>query len=143
MNSKVFIFCNKHDENLLALYQECLLMGTECVPIYIRNTNFDLAKSLISNNDYILVLHFPWGSHLLQQFISQFVYKKCLNSQPFSQQRIGEKLYQQQQVYKIDPDLTIITHTKTNFLNNLPLPLIAKPLGGTCDPHCKTRLEGS
>lgn len=137
MNSKVFIFCNKHDENLLALYQECFFMGIECIPVYIGKVNLNLVKSLISNNDYIIILHFPGGSHLLQKFISQFLPKKCLNSKSYSQQKIGEKPYQQQQVYKTDPNLTITTYSKTNFLNNLPLPLIAKPFGGSCGAGVK------
>lgn len=132
MNGKFFIFYAKHDENLMALNQECFRMGIQCIPINIQNVNIDSIKSLMSDDDYIMVLHFNLGSHLLHQFLSQFTYKKCLNFEAFSQCQIGEKTYQQIQVGKLDESLTIPTYTATSLPNDLPLPLIAKPLAGSC-----------
>jgi len=98
MNSKVYIFANKHDENLLALYQECFNINIECVPVYFNHFNINNVKKIITNNDYIIILHFPLGSERLKSFISQFSYKKCLNRKAFEQESIGNKLYQQSQI---------------------------------------------
>lgn len=132
MNTKIYIFSNKHDENLLALYQECLDLNIECIPLYFKNLNLDAVKTIITKNDYILILHFPFGSEALKSFISQFSYKKCLNGQAFQQESIGNKLYQQSQVKKTNPELTILTYKKNEFYNNISPPLIAKPCDATC-----------
>ena len=132
MNSKVYIFANKHDENLLALYQECLSLNIECVPLYFNRFNINNVKKIITNNDYIIILHFPLGSERLKSFISQFSYKKCLNSKAFEQESIGNKLYQQSQIKKTNPEFTILTYRKTEFYNDISLPIIAKP----CDASC-------
>ena len=132
MNSKVYIFANKHDENLLALYQECLSLNIECIPLYFKRFAIDNVRTMITDNDYIIVLHCPFGGEALKSFISKFSYKKCLNSKALKQELIGNKLYQQSEVKKTNPEFTILTYKKTEFNNDIPLSLIAKP----CDASC-------
>jgi glutathione synthase/RimK-type ligase-like ATP-grasp enzyme len=139
--SKIYIFCVKHDENLLALYQESYFLGFECVAIYFKDIkddkNFKSIMDTIGVNDYIIILHYPFGSDSLNNFISHFNYKKCLNSKAFQQTHIGNKLYQQNQVFQSDQSIAIATYPKSHFTRELPLPLIAKPWGGSCGQGVK------
>jgi len=134
--SKIYIFCDRHDENLLALYQECYFLGFECIAIYFQNIKNDDSLKLIIDtitiSDYIIILHFPFPSGYLSWFISRFQYKKCLNSSAFKQINIGNKIYQQIQVQKKDNTVNIPTYLVENLSSDCIFPLIAKPQNGSC-----------
>jgi glutathione synthase/RimK-type ligase-like ATP-grasp enzyme len=136
----IYTFCTKHDENLLALNQEALLLQINFVPVYFHNLNeelFNILKSTIDKTDYIMVLNCPFGSCHLQNFLSNFQYKKCLNIGAYQQTTIGSKQYQQSQIFANNPNFAIPTYTKKTISNNFTFPLIAKPDDGTCGSGVK------
>lgn len=140
MKSKLYVFCTRHDENLLALHQEAYILGIELIPIYINKIDTNTWHTLlqiITNNDYLIVLGFPFGSNNLSDFLSQFQYKKCLNNNAFKQKKIGSKLYQQQKIQQKYTAYHIPTCTVEYLDQKLSFPLICKPDDGSCGQNVK------
>lgn len=133
--SKIHIICSRHDENLISLHQEAHYLGHNVIPFYIDKFNHQNLNKLytqVHNDDYVMILHTNFGSELLYQIISRINCKKFLNSIPLSVSTIGDKFFQQQQVYKTNPTLTIDTYNKSNAIRSLSLPFIGKPSDGSC-----------
>lgn len=131
--SKIHIVCNRHDENLLSLYQEALNLGYEVVPFYHKkyDDSFERLYEKVSIDDYVIVLHTNFGSELLHNLVSRINCKRFLNSIPYKNSLIGNKLFQQNRVKEFDESITIPTYTKQNT-TELPEPFIAKPIDGSC-----------
>lgn len=131
--SKIYIVCNRHDENLLSLYQEALYLGYEVVPFYHQkyDDSFEKLYENVSVDDYVMVLHTSFGSELLHNLVSRINCKKFLNSIPYKNTLIGNKLFQQTKVKELDESITIPTYTKEN-ITGLSAPFIAKPIDSSC-----------
>lgn len=134
MNNKIYVICSRHDENLLSLYQEASYLGYELIPFYanLLDKNFDIFYSTVTEDDYVIVLHINFGSENLNKIVKHTKCKYFLNCKPFSNPSIGNKIYQQNQIEKIDSSLTIETFTKNNILSLKDSLFIAKPSAGSC-----------
>lgn len=132
--SKIYIVCNRHDENLLSLVQEALFLGHAVVPYYGSKTPDDLNKlyEMVTTDDRVMILHIGFGSQDLYKVIQKTNCKKFLNANALKHNLIGSKLFQQQQVKNAYPELCIETYTKESLPKDTSLPLIAKPVDGSC-----------
>lgn len=131
--SKIYIICNRHDENLLSLYQEALYLDHQVIPFYHRtyDESFEKLYNAITENDYVMVLHTTFGSEHLHKLVDRIKCKKFLNANAFKQTNIGNKLFQQNMVSQTNQSITIPTYTKQNN-QGLTTPFIAKPFDGSC-----------
>ena len=132
--SKIYVICNKHDENLLSLYQEANFLGHVIVPFYHKkyDSSFHELYKIVTPDDYVMVLHASFGSDLLYDLIANINCKKFLNSISYQNNMIGNKLFQQSTVNKFDSTITIPTYTQQNISQLTTIPFIAKPSGGSC-----------
>lgn len=132
--SKIYIICNRHDENLLSLVQEALYLGHSVVPYYVSKGPNDLNKlyEIVTTDDYVMILHIGFGSEQLYDVVNKTKCKKFLNGRAFTHNLIGSKLFQQSKVQDCYPEFCIQTFTKDNLPNNIDLPLISKPVDGSC-----------
>lgn len=131
--STIYTVCNRHDENLLSLYQEAKFLGHTVVPFY--HTKYDNSFQKLYDNitcdDYLIILHTSFGSHLLSDLISKITCKKILNHIAFNYPLIGNKFFQQKLVRENNPLIIIDTYTKKDA-TNITSPFIAKPVSGSC-----------
>ncbi len=134
MSNKIYVICSRHDENLLSLYQEASYLGYEIIPFYANlfDKKFDTFYSTITEDDYVIVLHINFGSENLHKIVKNTKCKYFLNYKPFSHSLIGNKIYQQNQIKKIDPSLVIETFTKNDISLLKNSLFIAKPSEGSC-----------
>lgn len=133
--SKIFVICNRHDENLLSLYQEGLRLGCEVIPFYHKHLNesFKALYNEISSNDYVMILHTSFGSEHIHNIIRQINCKKFLNKEVFlNEPLIGNKTVQQKLVGLYNSNIIIDTYNKNNIPVNIKIPFIAKPNHGSC-----------
>lgn len=131
--STIHIVCNRHDENLLSLYQEASILGYNVIPFYHKkyDSSFEQLYKNVKADDYVIVLHTSFGSEFLHNLVSRINCKKFLNSVPYKNSLIGNKLFQQNTIKELDSTISIPTYTKqdTTELSN---PFIAKPIDGSC-----------
>lgn len=132
--SKIYIVCNRHDENLLSLVQEALFLDHSVMPYYGSKIPDDLNNlyKIVTPNDYVMILHIGFGSQDLYKVIQKTNCKKFLNANALKYDLIGSKLFQQQQIKNAYPEFCIETYTKQNLPKDISLPLIAKPVDGSC-----------
>lgn len=132
--SIIYIICNRHDENLLSLHQEANSLGYSVIPFYHKgyDISFHELYKLVTPDDYVMILHTSFGSELLHDIISHTNCKRFLNSIPYQNNMIGNKLFQQNTINRFDPSITIPTYTKQDISELKTVPFIAKPSDGSC-----------